>query len=81
MVRKNGIEICVSRRLLVYLHTNSNVLTTISIPMHKGSTFFSEISKFFKKDNADSAISHLSRLFEGLRLSENKLNFLKYGHN
>lgn len=41
--------------------------------MRKGSNIFSEIKKFFKKDDADIAVFSLSKKFEGLKLSEKVL--------
>lgn len=72
MVRKNDIERCVIRRLLVNLYTTTS-FTNTSMPLHKVSTLFSEINKFFSEKTSETAISCLSQTLRGVSMPEKVL--------
>ena len=72
MIRKNGIGRCVIRRLLVNLCCTINLQDT-SMPLHKVSTLFSEIHKFFKEKSSESAISCLTQTLRGISMREKVL--------
>jgi len=47
--------------------------TSISIPMSKGTNFISEINKYFKENDATSAMNKIMDIAYTLNLSEKKL--------
>ncbi len=72
MARKNGIEGCAIRRILVNLCTTINSLYT-SMPLHKVSTFFSEINKFFSEKSSEAAVSCLTQTLRSISMREKVL--------